>query len=134
MVDPIHLDAPRDGAVGIVIEQHAEMGILAAGAAEIVPGLEREGAIRLGPIGERGAKIGERGPVRVEQRADAARERRAQIARALRPERAGKREDAADEADHAGLGDAGSAGALIGCTLLSGRKRKRLRVFSRRNP
>ena len=72
-------------------------GYSRAGAAEIVPGLARDG-LRLGLAtcsGKAAADIGERGPVRRQQRADVRSERRAESARALGPERAGEARTAA---------------------------------------
>ena len=66
VIDAVDLGAAGHGALGIEIEQAAEMRIFAAGAAEIVPGGERDGphlGVRFFRIG--GADIGKRGPVRL---------------------------------------------------------------------
>ena len=92
---------PGDGALGIEIEQAAEMRIFAAGAAEIVPGGERDGlhlGVRFFRIG--GPDIGERRPMRLEERTEGAGDRGAQGTGALGAERPREGEDAAHDADH----------------------------------
>ena len=116
----------RPGAAlsGIEVEQGPEMGIFAAGAAEIVPGCPRHALdLGLGLLRDRRRGYwrsavlwaGSRGPI---ERASAAPDR----ARALGPEGPRQGEDAAHDPDHDRLGQAreeaaGALGGMPRCVL-----------------
>ena len=103
----LDLDAPGIGVVFVVVEQHREVGVFGADAADIVPGAPDDGPhlgvalVREGrpDIGERRALLRQKGADRAgESRAECSAERSGPSARA-------SANTARTDADHGGLGD-----------------------------
>jgi hypothetical protein len=82
------------------------MGVFRTDAADILPGAGEDRAEFGFALVRKGrAQIGEPDTLLRQERAQPARDRPADIARTVRPERAGEREHAAHHADHGVLGD-----------------------------